>query len=72
MKTKIIVAVFILFAVLHQDSWNWDNSDLIMGFMPVGLFYHATYSIMAAVFWALVMKFAWPTRLEKWADGQDV
>jgi hypothetical protein len=37
--------------------------------MPVGLFYHACYSLAAAAFWAIVMKVAWPTELEKWAEG---
>ena len=67
-KSAIIIAVFILLAVLHQDCWNWANSDIVLGFMPVGLAYHATYSFVAATFWALVVMFAWPTRLEAWAD----
>jgi hypothetical protein len=71
MKTAIIVIVFVALAVLHQDAWNWDKSDLVFGFIPVGLAYHACYSIAAAVFWACVVKFAWPTRLEEWADGAD-
>ena len=71
MKTALIVVVFVILAVLHQDVWNWDNGDLIMGFIPVGLAFHAGYSIAAAVFWACVVKFAWPTRLEVWADGAD-
>ena len=71
MKTAIIVTVFVALAVLHQDAWNWDKADLVFGFIPVGLAYHACYSIAAAVFWACVVKFAWPTRLEEWADGAD-
>ena len=71
MKRWIILALFIIFAVLHQDFWNWDNSNLVLGFMPVGLAYHATYSIVCAIFWACVLKFAWPSDLEKWADGED-
>jgi hypothetical protein len=70
MKPSVLVAtvVFILLAILHQDVWNWDNANLVLGFLPVGLAYHAGYSIVAATFWALVMKFAWPDRLEQWAD----
>lgn len=71
MKTGIIVAVFIILAVLHQDTWNWDNGDLVFGFMPVGLAFHAGYSIAAAIFWACVVKFAWPSRMEAWADEAD-
>ena len=71
MKLAIIIFVFLVLAVLHQDFWNWDNSKLVLGFMPVGLAYHALYSIVAATFWALVVIFAWPTKLEKWADGEE-
>lgn len=71
MRTAVIVTVFIILAVLHQDTWNWDNANLVFGFIPVGLAYHALYSIAAAIFWACVVKFAWPTRLEEWADGND-
>ena len=45
------------------------NSDLVFGFLPKGLAYHAGYSIVAAIFWALVVVFAWPTHLEEWAEG---
>ena len=73
MRTPVLVAtiVFVVLAILHQDFWNWDNANLVFGFMPVGLAYHAGYSLVAASFWALVMKFAWPTRLEEWADEED-
>lgn len=71
MKHFIIIAVFIALAVLHQDTWNWDNGNLVFGFIPVGLAYHAGYSIVAAVYWACVVKFAWPTKLEEWAEGGD-
>ena len=51
-KKGLILIVFLIFVVLHQDFWNWDNSNLVFGFMPVGLFYHACYSLAAAAFWA--------------------
>lgn len=71
MKTAVTVVAFVILAVLHQDTWNWDNGSLLFGFVPVGLAYHAGYSIVAALFWAVVVKFAWPTRLEEWAEGSD-
>ncbi|MEM6278478.1 MAG: hypothetical protein AAF491_01450 [Verrucomicrobiota bacterium] len=71
MKTAVIVTVFVILAVLHQDVWNWDKENLVFGFMPVGLAFHAGYSIAAALFWACVVKFAWPSRLEEWADSAD-
>jgi hypothetical protein len=68
MKSKIVVLLFFVFAVLHQDLWNWDNRSLWFGFLPVGLGYHVLYSITAGVFWYLVSSFAWPTETEAWAD----
>ena len=69
--TLIFLIVFIVLAVLHQDVWNWDNANLVFGFMPVGLAYHAAYSLHAATIWAVVLKVSWPHKLEEWADGGD-
>ncbi len=63
-KKAILITTFIILAILHQDFWNWDNSSLIFNFIPLGLFYHACYSITAAIFWAVVIKIAWPKNLE--------
>ncbi|MFV1994730.1 MAG: DUF3311 domain-containing protein [Verrucomicrobiales bacterium] len=68
---SIAILIFVALAVLHQDSWNWDRADLVFGFMPIGLFYHACYSVVAAAFWFVVIRFAWPSRLERWAEGGD-
>lgn len=69
MKRWIIIIGFIILAILHQDFWNWNDSSLVFGFLPKGLAYHAGYSIVAALFWASVVFFAWPTQLEEWAEG---
>ncbi len=59
--TVLVVAVY----VLHQDYWNWKKAEpLIFGFLPVGLAYHAGYSILASVTMAILVKFAWPAHLE--------
>jgi len=59
--TILIIAVY----VLHQDFWNWKRADpLVFGFLPVGLAYHAGYSILAAILMAVLMNFAWPKHLE--------
>lgn len=68
-QTRVFIIIFIVLALLHQDFWNWDSKTLVFGFMPMGLAYHAAYSLVAAIFWAVVIKMAWPTELEKWADG---
>ena len=71
MKKITILIVFLILMVLHQDFWNWDNSDLVFGIMPVALAYHAAYSMVVAIFRALVLRFAWPKDIEEWADGKD-
>ena len=66
---KFAWALIALLAILHYDFWNWEDRSLMFGFMPIGLFYQALISIGAAVAWALVVKFAWPTHIEEWADS---
>ena len=65
--TLIWIAVLLLF-VLHQDVWFWNDRTLVFGFMPVGLAYHALYSIAAGILWALAVRYAWPQRIEQWAS----
>ena len=57
----LVVGVYLL----HQDFWNWKKADpLIFGFLPVGLAYHAGYSLLAAITMGVLVKFAWPAHLE--------
>jgi hypothetical protein len=59
--TVLVVGVYLL----HQDSWNWKKADpLVFGFLPIGLAYHAGYSILASITMALLVRFAWPKHLE--------
>jgi hypothetical protein len=63
--TKLTVFLLILVVyLLHQDFWNWKKTDLIFGFMPVGLAYHAGYSVLASITMALLVRLAWPKHLE--------
>lgn len=64
----IVWALVAALALLHQDFWYWSDRTLVFGFMPMGLFYHALFSIACAVVWALAVRYAWPTHLEQWAD----
>ena len=57
-------------AVLHQDFWNWRTATpLAFGFMPVGLFYHACYTLSCSVLVAVLVRFAWPVELERDAES---
>ena len=71
MGKKIIIILAVILGVLHQDFWNWDDSSLVLGFMPIGLFYHAMYSLAAALLWAFAIKYAWPSKLVEWAEEED-
>jgi hypothetical protein len=64
MKKLLLLLLVAGVYVLHQDFWNWKNSDVVLGFLPVGLAYHAGYSILAAILMAVLVKFAWPKHLE--------
>lgn len=68
-RNVVFVCVLVLM-VLHHDFWLWDDKTLLFGFMPSGLAWHATYSVVAALFWFLVMKFAWPQAIEDFAEGK--
>ena len=71
MKSKTIWILFALMFVLHQDFWWWDDTTLVLGFLPVGLAYHAGFSIAAGLLWFGAVKFAWPSELEQWANESD-
>jgi hypothetical protein len=50
---------------LHQDVWFWDHArPLVLGFLPIGLFYHVCYSVAAAALMWLLVRHAWPSHLE--------
>ena len=60
--------LFLLIAgvyLLHQDFWNWKSAEVVFGFLPIGLAYHAGYSVLAALMMAVLVKFAWPEHLEE-------
>jgi len=65
-KTRKLLLILLVAVVylLHQDFWNWKKTELIFGFLPVGLAYHAGYSLLASVTMALLVKFGWPKHLE--------
>jgi uncharacterized oligopeptide transporter (OPT) family protein len=65
---KALLIAVLVFAVylVHQDYWNWKKTEpLIFGFLPIGLAYHAGYSILAAILMAVLVRIAWPKHLEE-------
>ena len=50
----------------HQDWWNWSTAyPLAFGFLPVGLWYHALLTIAAALLMAGLVRWCWPSGLER-------
>jgi hypothetical protein len=62
MKTAVPMVAVALLYVLHQDVWFWrDARPLVFGFLPIGLFYHAAFTVATSgVLWLLVT-LAWPS-----------
>lgn len=65
MRHGSAAAIVAVLYVLHQDLWFWREArPLVFGFLPIGLFYHAAFTLAtAAGLWAIV-KLAWPSHLE--------
>jgi len=69
MKWFVYSLIFLL-AIVHQDFWLWDRIDpLVFGFIPIGLAYQAGVSIVAAILWAMAVKYCWPTNLQDEDDA---
>lgn len=75
MKRILLVVAVIALYVLHQDFWFWRTARLTIpslgidwmpfGFVPIGLFYQACFSVAASLLMWLLVKFAWPAHLER-------
>jgi hypothetical protein len=59
MKWLAAAWVVILLA-LHQDFWFWTDKTLVFGLMPIGLLYHAGYTVVASLTMWMLVKVAWP------------
>ena len=64
MRVLAACAVAALY-LLHQDVWFWHSArPLVFGFLPVGLFYHAVYTVACSLLLWLLVALAWPDHLE--------
>jgi hypothetical protein len=65
LKRALLVLAVLALYVLHQDVWLWRSArPLVFGFVPVGLFYHACFSIAVSALMWLLVTYAWPSHLE--------
>ena len=60
----------VILLVLHQDFWLWTNKTLVLGFLPIGLVYHAAYAVVASLTMWMLVKVAWPKEQDA-IDGND-
>jgi membrane-associated PAP2 superfamily phosphatase len=59
-----VLMVAALYA-LHQDFWFWRVArPLVFGFLPIGLFYHAAYTLAIALLMWVLVRAHWPAHLE--------
>ena len=66
MKRALLAITVIALYVLHQDVWFWRVAHpLAFGFLPIGLFYHACFTVAISLVLWLLVKVAWPAHLEE-------
>lgn len=64
----VVWTLVVLLLILHQDEWFfnfWRSPELVFGFMPKTLLYHAGISLAAGCTWYLATVFAWPKELQQ-------
>ena len=65
MRAALVVLTLILYA-LHQDTWLWEASrPLTFGVLPPGLAYHATYTLVIALWMGVLVRLTWPAHLDR-------
>lgn len=66
LRPAILTVLVLVVYALHQDFWNWKRVEpLVFGFLPVGLAYHAGYSVVVALLMWILVKWAWPAGLDQ-------
>jgi Protein of unknown function (DUF3311) len=66
MKRIVLILLVSSVYLVHQDFWNWTRAEpLLFDFLPIGLWFHAAYSLLASALMWLLVKFAWPKSLEE-------
>lgn len=60
MDRRIVIGLVGALALLHHDVWFWGDPTLLFGAVPVGLAWHAAFSLACAGVWWWVTRYAWP------------
>jgi hypothetical protein len=76
MRRLLLTLVVVALYISHQDIWNWRKVyPMAFGFVPIGLFYHACFTVASALVMWMLVTYAWPAHLEAEVaevDGQQV
>ena len=65
MKQLVFWFLLAVLMIAHHDWWFWDDGRLLLGFLPMGLAYHALISLAAAGLWAWAVYGVWPELFEE-------
>ena len=66
MRPSIAALLVAVLYLLHQDLWFWRTArPLVFGVLPIGLFYHAAFTVACAALLFLLVTRLWPAHLER-------
>lgn len=69
MKRIALILLIVALYILHQDFWFWRTAQpLLFGFLPIGLVYHACFTLAVSLVMWLLIRQAWPSHLEEEAE----
>jgi len=61
----LLAIALLAFFALHQDVWFWREArPLVFGVLPVGLAWHAGYTLAVSALMAVLVRWYWPAHLE--------
>jgi hypothetical protein len=68
----LLAIALLAFFALHQDVWFWREArPLVFGILPVGLAYHAAYTLSVSVLMAVLVRRYWPSHLDGHLEDED-
>ena len=66
MRPLVAALIVAVSYALHQDIWFWRTArPQVFGFLPIGVFYHAAFTVASSILLWLLVKYAWPAHLEE-------
>jgi hypothetical protein len=65
MKNAVATALIAGLFLLHQDFWFWRQArPLVFGVLPIGLAYHAAFTLATSAVLVILVKLLWPATLD--------